>query len=148
MQPNENTLQEIKEVIGYYLAAKGIAANEENKQALAFDGIKQTEFYNLAHRLKENVLKQIEQKSGSGSAQYKFYFSLFESLVYLTTVLDREDFYKRELHLHKLQLQFYTARNIFLEQQLTKYIALDDLNRLETATEILKNTSNNQWQKI
>jgi len=143
MEPD--VLIKAREVISYYTTVKGIEKDEPDKQKKAFENIKTTEFYNLAYRIKESILKQVESKSGVDSDQYKFYFSIFESIVYLTTVLDREDYYKKELHLHKIQLQFYAARVTFLEQQLIKYTTLEDLNRQETAQELLTQLTKQKW---
>lgn len=138
-------LKAIQDNISYYLAAKSIAPQEVDKWEKAFASIPASRYHSLAQQLKNNVLKKIEEKTGTNNEQFKFYFSLYEALIFLTTMIDREDYYKYQLSSKELELQFYKSKLAFYENELQKFTTIESLLTKESALEAYNTTTKKQW---
>ena len=116
-----------------------IAENESNQQALqrAFDEVPQKKLIEQAQYLKEVMLPAIEKNRGLESKDYKFYYAVFESLMYSIAILDRDYIFRYQLSNEKLMNEFLQKKIIFYELELQRYTTIESLRLKELTTNLL-----------
>lgn len=145
LQPNQ-IAPALRECISFQLTAnqkQDIAPDETIGQAFnrAIDKIPQVKFINQAHYIKNVLLPAIEKKHGMKSANYQYYFGVFESLMYCIKLADNDQLHRRMYSQEKLYNEFLQKRVLFLESQLLKFTTLESLTNEELANEIFNRTS-------
>lgn len=131
----------LRDCISFQLASKqqtDIEQNESLSTALnrAIEYIPQVKFIDQAHYLKNVLLPEIEKKRGKESGNYKYYFSVFESLMYAIKIADKEQTFRRLISQEKLYNEFLKKRVLFLENELMRYTTLDSLSTKELTEEL------------
>jgi hypothetical protein len=134
-------LQARNECIGFQLANKSIEVSEEDttwdKLDKAFHEVPHSKFIEQAQYLKEQLLPKIAEKRGITHPDYKFYYAVFESLMYSLKVLDRDHSLRFRLTNEKSLREFYQNKVVHYEDELLRFITMEDLLRSETAKEII-----------
>lgn len=131
----------LRECISFQLAANqqpDIEPTETFATALtrALQKIPQSNFINQALYIKNVWLPAIEKKHGRDSEKYKFYFGIFESLMYSIKLADKDQTYRRMLSQQKLFNEFLQKRVLFLENELLKYTTMESLTTQELTNEL------------
>lgn len=139
--PPEKINPALRDCLSFQLSNKGLPEldpNESNASALnrAFDTIPQVRFIEQAQYLREFMLPKIAASRGIDSADYKFYYSVFESLMYSIKMADRDQTYRFMISNEKLLNEFLKKRILFYESELQKYTSLEELTAKELATEL------------
>jgi len=132
----------VRECISYQLAKKSLVKEDneswDNAMTKAFNSVPQVRFIEQAQYLREHMLPRIEKTRGTDSADYKFYYSVFESLMYAITMADRDYSLRMRLTNEKLLNEIYHKKIIFYEMELQKHTTLEELSAKELTAELLK----------
>lgn len=131
----------LRECISFQLASKGkepLKEDEKNFEAInrALDHVPQKKFIEQSQYLKNIMLPKIEKNRGIESSEYKFYYSVFESLLYAITIMERDQTFRRMISQEKLYNEFIKKRVLFLEKELMRYITIEDLTTKELTEEL------------
>ena len=136
----EEVLGAFQNCISFQLASKSMTKEDSETwhQALgrAFCEVPQVKLIEQAQYLKEIILPKAE-KSGLNSDQYKFYYGVFESIMYSIKILDRDYSLRMRLSNEMLMNEFLNKRVQFLQNELTRYTTMDELTAKELATDLL-----------
>lgn len=138
----------LREIISFQLASNGkndIEEKETFASALnrSLEAIPQVKFIEQAQYLKNVLLPEIEKKRGKDNANYKFYFGVFESLMFSIKIADKEQMYRRLISQEKLFNEFIKKRVLFLENELMRYTTLDNLSTKELTEELFSRQNMN-----
>jgi hypothetical protein len=139
--PPEKINPALRDCISFQLANKGLQEqqpDESHADALkrAFDAIPQKKYIEQAQYLREHMLPKIAQSRGESSSDFKFYYSVFESLMSAIRMADRDQSLRMMISSEKLLNEFLYKKILFLESELTKYTTLEQLSINELATEL------------
>lgn len=131
----------LRECISFQLASKSmepIAETETASEAIkrAIEKIPQVKYIEQSQYLKNIMLPKIAKHRGIESSEYKFYFGVFESLMFAITIIERDQAYRRMISQEKLYNEFIKKRVLFLEKELMKYTTLDELTTKELTEEL------------
>ena len=136
----EQVLDAYHQCISYQLANNSMTKDENENwhQALerAFREVPQVKLIEQAQYIKEIILPKAI-KAGIDSDQYKFYYGLFESIMYSIKILDREYSLKMRLSNEMLMNEFLNKRVLFLQNELTRFTTMDELTAKELVTDLL-----------
>lgn len=138
----------LREIISFQLASNSKSNIEENEtfaSALnrSVETIPQVKFIEQAQYLKNVLLPEIEKKRGKDNANYKFYFGVFESLMFSIKIADKEQMYRRLISQEKLFNEFIKKRVLFLENELMRYTTLENLSTKELTEELFSRQNTN-----
>ena len=126
--------------ISFQLASKSMTKDESESwhQALdkAFHDVPQVKLVEQAQYFKEVILPKAAA-AGIESAQYKFYYGVFESLMYSIKIMDRDYSMRMRLSNEMLLNEFLNKRVLFLQNELQRYTTMEDLSMKELATDLL-----------
>lgn len=140
--PAEKVQPALRDCISYQLAKKSITDDPSeswhSKLDKAFHEVPQVKYIEQAQYMREHMLPKIEKSRGIDSPEYKFYYSVFESLMYAISLCDRDQSLRRRLSNEKLMNEILHQRTLFYESELQRYTTLEDLTEKELATELLK----------
>ena len=129
------------ECIGFQLANKSIQVDDTDdvftKLDKAFHEVPQSKFIEQAQYLKEQLLPKIAEKRGIDHADYKFYYAVFESLMYSLVIMDRDYSLRFRLSNEKMLREFYQAKVTTYENELLRFTTIEDLLASETAKNLL-----------
>lgn len=136
----------LRECISFELANNNqndIEPTENLATALsrAIDTIPQVKFIEQAQYFKNILLPEIEKKRGKETSNYKFYLSVFKSLMYSIKIADKEQTFRRLISQEKLYNEFLRKRVLFLESELMRYTTLDNLTTKELTEELFNRQS-------
>jgi hypothetical protein len=139
--PPEKINPSLRECISFQLvnqSKEDLQPEESLSDALkrAFDAIPQKKYIEQAQYLREHMLPKIAQSRGEASSDYKFYYSVFESLMSAIKMADRDQSLRLMISSEKLLNEFLTKKILFLESELLKYTTLEQLSINELATEL------------
>lgn len=125
----------------FLLVKMGInpASESENNDLLnkSFHDIPHSKFIEQCQYLKEYMLPKIAANRGENSADYKFYFGVFQSLMYSMKLLDRDFNLRMRLSNEKSLREFYQGKMQTYEAELMKHTTIQDLLATETANDLL-----------
>lgn len=135
-----------KDCIAYQLSNKSITVESDASFSesfkKAFDEIPHKKYIEQASYLKNYMLPKIEKSRGLDSAEYKFYYSVFESLMYACALLDRDYSLRYRLGTSKIELEFYRTKVGFYETELQRYTTMEDLHAKELANLLITQKTN------
>jgi len=136
----EEVHEAFRSCISFQLANKSMT-NEETEswhQALAkaFSEVPQIKLIEQAQYLKEIILPKAI-KAGENSDQYKFYYGVFESLMFSIKIMDRDYSLRMRLSNEMLLNEFLNKRVLFLQNELLRYTTMESLSMKELATDLL-----------
>lgn len=135
-----------KDCLAYQLANKSITVEPDESFAesfnKAFHEIPHGKYIEQATYLKDYMLPKIEKSRGIDSAEYKFYYSVFESLMYAIKLLDRDYSLRYRLGTAKIEVEFYRTKVGFYESELQRYSTLEDLHAKELANLLITQKTN------
>ena len=136
----------LRECIAFQLASKSmepISENEKLSDAInrALEKIPQVKYIEQSQYLKNIMLPKIAKNRGNNSSEYKFYFGVFESLMFAIRIIEREQTYRRMISQEKLYNEFLKKRVLFLEKELMRYTTMDDLTTKELTEELFARNS-------
>ena len=84
-------------------------------------------FYDQAQYIEKTLLPAIERKSGNTSADYKFFESVYKSLLYAVMIVDRDrSLVMKVQHANQINA-FLQARADLAERELMKYTTMEEL---------------------
>lgn len=129
------------ECVSFLLVKHGIQETSEEDAAAqlnkAFHDIPHSRFIEQCQYLKEYMLPKIAANRGEDSPDYRFYFGVFESLMYSMKLLDRDFNLRMRLSNEKSLREFYQGKMQSYEMELMKLTTMQDLLASETATDLM-----------
>lgn len=142
LEPNQIP-SALRNLESFVLTKKGVPdAEQQQRLSEAFHEVPETRIIEQAHYLKEHMLPRIAQNRGQDSEDYRFYYSLVESLMYMLKVLGRDYQLRHELSNQKLLNEFIQRRCVFLEGELQRYTTIEDLLYKQTSQGIVNIITN------
>jgi len=108
-------------------AGEGRMQESAKNIAIALEKIPVKKIYEQALYIENELLPQIEKKSGVTHKSYIFYKELFTTLLWAIVVLDRNDMLETRFFNSEMQRTYFQDYAASLERLLSKYIALEDL---------------------
>jgi hypothetical protein len=101
--------------------------DQEKKIAAGFEAVSVNKIMAQVQQLENSVLPNIEKKSGNTSDNYKFWKSVYTSLLWALCLADRNEYMQLQMAKEKLLREFYQDHAEKLERELLKYCTLEDL---------------------
>lgn len=100
----------------------------EEKMARGVRDIPVNRMIEQVNYLDKEILPKLEKRSGGKeSADYKFFSSVCESLLYAVSACDRYDFMAKQLQYQKIQSQLLIENQAILEGELQKYSTIEEI---------------------
>jgi len=138
MKPNPANSVNYWERYAMSLQVKPVGENPPAKIAPGLADIPVNKILSQLQYLEFRLLPRIEQKSGKENADYKFFYEVFRSLLYMLIVLDRHTYLQTQFGWTNQLLKFYKERYERAERELQKYNAAEDLLFSECMEHVLK----------
>lgn len=110
--------------------SRNLSQLSEEDQRKLVEGLKnvpQRQILEQAQYLENVLLPKIKQNRGEDHADYKYYRSVCDSLMWCIFIIDRYEFLEWELNKQKIQNEFLQEQLLITRRELGKYHAAEDL---------------------
>ena len=102
-------------------------SDRAKKIAKGIEKVSIRKIYDQAIYIDKELLPRIEKSRGEGSEDFKFFRSVFTTMLWAVCLADRAEWYETKIGQVSMQLEFYKQHAEKLERMLNKYATLEDL---------------------